>query len=170
MALIDGFPTKCHPKDRTQPARGRPAGNDRQLHGANRPAGILPAHYTEYLIARSYSGDDAAAAFFRPIQPPSDFAVLSRLGENTISRLPISGSLNHSSRAAVHWRTCLIHRNGDAGFAGAPGAYRLRRSSLLRADCATPHSAVTLAGLLRDYFACPIEIDQFVGQMVSTGG
>jgi type VI secretion system protein ImpH len=27
-----------------------------------------------------------------------------------------------------------------------------------------PHSAVTLAGLLRDYFRVPIEIDQFVGK------
>src|ERR1035441_6142651 len=32
--------------------------------GLTGPAGVLPAHYTEYLIARSYSRDNAAAAFF----------------------------------------------------------------------------------------------------------
>src|SRR5450759_503451 len=34
--------------------------------GLTGPAGILPAHYTEYLIARSYSRDDACLLYTSP--------------------------------------------------------------------------------------------------------
>ena len=132
--------------------------------GLTGPAGVLPAHYTEYLIARSYSRDDAAAAFF------------DLFNHRLISLFYLAWEKHHFPVA--YQRECQLPATQkrftgylfDLIGMGTPGLQgRLEfADSALVSYCGLiaqrPHSAVTLAGLLRDYFRVPIEIDQFVGK------
>lgn len=132
--------------------------------GLTGPAGILPAHYTEYLIARSYSGDGAAAAFF------------DLFNHRLISLFYLAWEKHHFPVAYQRESQSLAKRRRFTGYLfdligmGTPGLQErlgLTDSALL-SYCGLiaqrPHSATTLAGLLRDYFRVPIEIDQFVGK------
>jgi type VI secretion system protein ImpH len=132
--------------------------------GLTGPAGILPAHYTEYLIARSYSGDDAAAAFF------------DLFNHRLISLFYLAWEKHHFPVAYQRESQSLVTERRFTAYLfdligmGTPGLQeRLELTdSALLAYCGLiaqrPHSAVTLAGLLCDYFRLPIEIDQFVGK------
>ena len=132
--------------------------------GLTGPAGILPSHYTEYLIARSYSRDDAAAAFF------------DLFNHRLISLFYLAWEKHHFPVAYQRESQSLVPQRRFTAYLfdligmGTPGLQeRLELTdTALLSYCGLiaqrPHSATTLAGLLRDYFRVPIEIDQFVGK------
>ena len=132
--------------------------------GLTGPAGILPAHYTEYLIARSYSRDDAAAAFF------------DLFNHRLISLFYLAWEKHHFPVAYQRESQSVVTQRRFTGYLfdligmGTPGLQeRLELTdSALLSYCGLiaqrPHSATALAGLLRDYFRVPMEIDQFVGK------
>jgi len=166
--------------------------------GLTGPMGILPAHYTEYLIARSYVGDNAAAAFF------------DLFNHRLISLFYLAWEKHHfpiayereSRRPDVRKPAVEPVKLTDDAAAGEPfdrpkagaepippatqsrftrylfdligmGTAGLQRrlemaDSVLLSYCGLiaqrPHSAIALAGVLRDYFRVPIEIEQFVGE------
>jgi type VI secretion system protein ImpH len=128
------------------------------------PMGVLPAHYTEYLIARSYAGDNAAAAFF------------DLFNHRLISLFYLAWEKHH---VTVGYGRDTQPQSKQSGFTrylldmigmgteGLQGQLAVRDSVLL-SYCGLlaqrPHSASALAGLLRDYFQAPVEIDQFAGK------
>jgi type VI secretion system protein ImpH len=132
--------------------------------GLTGPMGILPANYTEYLIARSYSRDNAAAAFF------------DLFNHRLISLFYLAWEKHHfpvayerqSQPAASQWGfTRYLFDLMGMGTTGLLGRLEITDSVLL-SHCGLiaqrPHSAAALAGLLRDYFQVPVEIHQFVGK------
>lgn len=145
-------------------------GDDHPLHmtvnfmGLTGPLGMLPVHYTEYLIARRYVGDNAAAAFF------------DLFNHRLISLFYLAWEKHHfpvSYEQEVHTPgkqsvfTAYLFDLMGMGTAGLQGRLEIADSVLL-SYCGLiaqrPRSASALAGLLRDYFQVPIEIEQFVGQ------
>ncbi len=135
--------------------------------GLTGPMGILPAHYTEYLIARSYSHDGAAAAFF------------DLFNHRLVSLFYLAWEKHHftagyqrQSQAAgvqsgfTHYLFDLIGM-GTTGLQNRlalPDAALLSYCGLL---AQRPRSASALAGMLRDYFGVPVTVEQFVGQWCS---
>ena len=132
--------------------------------GLTGPMGILPSNYTEYLIARSYSRDNAAAAFF------------DLFNHRLIALFYLAWEKHHftvgyerqSQPAASQWEfTKYLFDLMGMGTTGLQGRLEMPDSVLL-SHCGLiaqrPHSATALAGLLRDYFRVPVEIHQFVGK------
>lgn len=132
--------------------------------GLTGPMGILPAHYTEYLIARAYVGDDAAAAFF------------DLFNHRLISLFYLAWEKHrfwigherrlHPPEPRSGFTSYLFDLIG-MGTAGIRGRLGIDDSVLLAFAglmAQRPHSAVALEGILRDYFAVPVKIEQFVGK------
>jgi len=132
--------------------------------GLTGPVGILPLHYTEYLIARSYSWDNAAAAFFDLFN--HRLISLFYLAWEK-HHFPVAYQRECQSPTTQRRFTGYLFDLIGMGTPGLQGRLELDDSALV-SYCGLiaqrPHSAVTLAGLLRDYFRVPIEIDQFVGK------
>ena len=132
--------------------------------GLTGPKGVLPEHYTEYLIGRSYVGDRTAATFF------------DIFNHRLLSLFYLAWEKHHFPIAfeREHLHPELPQRFTQYLFdligMGTPG---LRDRSALPDEvllsyggliAQRPHSSLALAGLLMDYFQSPIEIRQFVGE------
>jgi type VI secretion system protein ImpH len=162
--LSMAFPASAIQKIEPSPLEDRPLDMTVNFMGLTGPAGVLPSHYTEYLIARSYSRDDAAAAFF------------DLFNHRLISLFYLAWEKYHFPVAYQREPQLPVTQHRFTGYLfdligmGTPGLKeRLDfTDSTLLSYCGLiaqrPHSATTLAGLLRDYFRVPIEIDQFVGK------
>ena len=132
--------------------------------GLTGPMGILPAHYTEYLIARNYSRDNAAAAFFDLFNHRL-IALFYLAWEKHHFTVAYE---RHSQPAATQWGfTRYLFDLIGMGTTGLQGRLEMDDSVLL-SHCGLiaqrPHSASALTGLLRDYFRVPIDTHQFIGK------
>jgi type VI secretion system protein ImpH len=132
--------------------------------GLTGPQGVLPSHYTEYLIARSYSKDSSAAAFFDLFN--HRLISLFYLAWEK-HHFPIVHEREEKLKSGPKWFTQYLFDligMGTAGMRGRldfPDAALLLYSGLIAQQ---PHSAIALEGMLRDYFRVPIQIQQFVGK------
>lgn len=127
--------------------------------------GVLPHFYTEAIRRRARSGDGSGAAF------------LDLFNHRVISLFYLAWEKHHP---AVRWE-----REREAQESGMPrylfdlfgmgtGGLRGRlglpdRTLLLYAGLLAqrPRSAAALAGILRDYFGVPVEIEQFRGKWLT---
>ena len=134
--------------------------------GITGPQGILPAHYTEYLIGRRYEKDTAAGTFF-------DLFNHRLIGLFYLAwekhHFPIAyemETLHGAERQFTHYLFDLIGM-GTRGLQNRlpmPDEALLPYSGLLGQR---PHSATALEGLLRDFFSVPAEVEQFRGAWVT---
>ena len=125
--------------------------------------GVLPFFYTEYMIARKAAKDDTLAAFLDLFNHRL-VSLFYRAWEK--HRPPILYEQARDPRIApgsLHPEPVRPDRHGHEGLRGR---MRLPDESLLRYAgliAQRPHSASAIRGILRDYFAVPVEIDQCVG-------
>jgi type VI secretion system protein ImpH len=125
--------------------------------------GILPLCYTEWMIARRAAKDDTLAAFFDLFNHRL-ISFFYRAWEK--HRPPVLYEL-----AGVRGRrpdpfTQYLYDLIGMGTAGLRGRMLVQDESLLRYAgliAQRPISALSLRGILRDYFSVPVEIDQCVG-------
>jgi type VI secretion system protein ImpH len=135
--------------------------------GLTGPQGILPSHYTEYLIARSYVRDNSAAAFFDLFN--HRLVSLFYLAWEK-HHFPIVHEREEKQKGGPKWFTQYLYDLIGMGTPGMRGRLDVPDSSLLLYAglfAQRPHSAVGLEGILRDYFGVPVNIHQFVGKWFS---
>lgn len=132
--------------------------------GLTGPQGVLPAYYTELLIAREAEKDNALAAF------------LDLFNHRLISLFYRAWEKHHfvigyeraaRSGAADDKFTQYLFDLIGMGTPGLRGRLRIRDQGLLSYAgliVQRPHSASALGGILRDYFGLPVEIEQFQGR------
>jgi type VI secretion system protein ImpH len=125
--------------------------------------GVLPFHYTERMIARKAVKDNTLAAF------------LDLFNHRMVSLFYRAWEKYH--RAALYEAAILRSERPDAfthslfdligmGTDGLRGRMQIDDESLLLYAgliAQRPHSASALRGILRDYFAMPVEIEQCLG-------
>lgn len=132
--------------------------------GLTGPTGALPTYYTEYLIGRSQARDGAAAAFFDLFN--HRLVSLFYLAWEK-HHFPVVYQRDHESLESRRHFTGYLFDLIGMGTAGLEDRLEFADSTLL-SYCGLfaqrPHSATNLAGMLRDYFRVPVEIDQFVGR------
>lgn len=132
--------------------------------GLTGPQGILPSHYTEYLIARGYVKDHSAAAFFDLFN--HRLVSLFYLAWEK-HNFPIVHEREEKLKTGPRWFTQYLYdligmgTTGMRGRLGVPDSSLLLYAGLLAQQ---PHSAAALEGMLRDYFGVPVGIQQFVGK------
>jgi type VI secretion system protein ImpH len=132
--------------------------------GLTGPQGILPSHYTEYLIARSYTRDNSAAAFFDLFN--HRLISLFYLAWEK-HHFPIVHEREEKLKTGPRWFTQYLYDLIGMGTAGLRGRLEVPDTALLLYAgllAQRPRSAVALEGLLRDYFGVPVAIQQFVGK------
>jgi type VI secretion system protein ImpH len=129
--------------------------------------GVLPFYYTEQIIARRAAKDDAIAAFldlFNHRLVSLFYRAWEKhrptvLYETAITRGQYPDAFTHS-----------LYDLTGMGTSGLRGRMEVQDESVLRYAgliAQRPHSASALRQILRDYFAAPVEIDQFVGSWYS---
>jgi type VI secretion system protein ImpH len=128
------------------------------------PQGVLPTHYTEYLIARRFAHDSTAAAFF------------DLFNHRLVSLFYLAWEKHHfpvayeresiSSRVPRRFTEYLFDLigMGTPGLAGRIGVGDFVLLAYGGLVAQRPHSASALAGMLRDFFEVTVEIDQFAGK------
>jgi len=132
--------------------------------GLTGPEGILPSHYTEYLIARSYERDNAAAAFFDLFNHRM-ISLFYLAWEK--HHFPIVHERDEKLKTGPRWFTQYLYDIIGMGTHGLRGRLDVEDSALLLYAgllSQQPHSAVALEGILRDYFGVGISVQQFVGK------
>ena len=132
--------------------------------GLTGPQGVLPSHYTEYLIARSYSRDSAAAAFF-DIFNHRLISLFYLAWEK--HHFPIAWQRESPSSSTPGRFTQYLFDLVGMGTGGLRGRVEFPDTALIHYSgliAQRPHSASALAGMLRDYFQAPVEVDQFIGK------
>jgi type VI secretion system protein ImpH len=143
---------------------------DRPLHmtvafmGLTGPMGVLPSHYTEYLIARRYSKDSSAAAFFDLFN--HRLVSLFYLAWEK-HHFPIVEEREMRKQGGPKWFTQYLFDLIGMGTAGMRGRLEVPDSALLIYAgllAQQPHSICALEGMLRDYFRVGIHVKQFVGK------
>ncbi len=135
--------------------------------GLTGPQGILPSHYTEYLIARSYVKDHSAAAFFDLFN--HRMVSLFYLAWEK-HHFPIVHEREEKLKTGPRWFTQYLYDIIGMGTQGMRGRLDVPDSSLLLYAgllAQQPHSAVALEGILRDYFGEKVTVQQFVGKWFS---
>lgn len=132
--------------------------------GLTGPQGVLPAHYTELLVAREAEKDNALSAF------------LDIFNHRLISLFYRAWKKHHfvigyeraaRSGAQDDKFTQYLFDLIGMGTPGLRGRLGIRDQVLLSYAgliVHRPHSASALGGILRDYFGEPVEIDQFRGR------
>ena len=162
--LSMAFPPSAIRKIEPGPDEDDPLDMTVNFMGLTGPSGVLPAHYTEYLIARNYSRDEVAAAFFDLFN--HRLISLFYLAWEK-HHFPVAYQRESQSSVAQRRFTSYLFDLIGMGTRGLQDRLELTDSALL-SYCGLiaqrPHSATALAGLLRDYFQVPMEIDQFVGK------
>jgi type VI secretion system protein ImpH len=125
--------------------------------------GVMPLCYTEWTIARKAAKDDTLGAFFDLF----NHRLLSLFYRAWEKHTPpvlyeLAAARNQRPDPFTHYLYDLIGMGTD----GLRGRMRVQDESLLLYAgliAQRPHSAGALRGILRDYFAVPVEIDQCVG-------
>ena len=129
--------------------------------GLTGPKGTLPVHYTELLLERELTGDRALTDF------------LNIFNHRLISLFYRAWEKHHFSIGYGRARrtppaedpfTWYLYNLIGMGTDGLRGRLPFGDQVLLRYAgliAQRPHSASALAGILRDYFGVPVEIEQF---------
>ena len=132
--------------------------------------GVLPLHYTERLIARAAAKDTSLAAFLDLFNHRFVSLFYRAWEKHRPAILYESGAVRaRQPDPFTHYLFDLI----GMGTAGLRGRMRINDESLLLYAgliAQRPHSASALAGILRDYFSVPIEIDQCLGSWYELEG
>lgn len=124
--------------------------------------GVLPHHYTEYILARAQAKDYTLASFL-DIFNHRMVSLFYRAWEK--HRLPARFQLAAAKQETDDFTQYLFDWIG-LGTPGLQGRTSLRDQALLRYAGLLgqrPASAISLAAILRDYFGVEVEIEQFVG-------
>lgn len=125
--------------------------------------GILPFWYTEWLLSRKAAKDSSAVAFF-DLFNHRFLSFFYRAWEK--QRPPVLYESSFVRGAQPDPFTQYLFDLIGMGTAGLRGRLRMNDESLLRYAgliAQRPHSATALRGILRDFFAVPVGIDQCVG-------
>ena len=125
--------------------------------------GVLPLWYTEWMIARLAAKDDSLAAFFDLFNHRL-ISLFYRAWEK--HRPPVLYELAAARGQQPDLFTEYLFDLIGMGTGGLRGRMRIGDESLLRYAgliAQRPMSAASLRGILRDYFAIPVEIDQCIG-------
>jgi type VI secretion system protein ImpH len=125
--------------------------------------GVLPLWYTEWMIARKAASDDTAAAFFDLF----NHRIVSLFYRAWEKHCPpvlyeLSAARGQQPDPFTHNLFDLVGMGTD----GLRSRLRIEDESLLwyaGLIAQSPHSASALRGILRDYLAVPVEIDQCLG-------
>lgn len=147
------------------PDNARPARMTVAFMGLTGPEGVLPAHYTELLLALQAEKDDALAAFLDLFNHRM-ISLFFRAWEkhHFVIGFERSARAGEQDDRFTQYLFDLIGM-GTPGLRGRLGKVRdhalLRYAGLI---AQRPHSASALRGILRDYFDLPIEIEQFRGK------
>jgi type VI secretion system protein ImpH len=125
--------------------------------------GVLPLYYTERMLASKAAKDNSLAAFL-DIFNHRVVSLFYRAWEK--HRPAILYEMAAARNATSDPFTCYLFSligMGTSGLCGRLGV--IDESLLLYAGLISqqPHSATNLRGILRDYFALPVEIDQCIG-------
>jgi type VI secretion system protein ImpH len=126
--------------------------------------GVLPLHYTEHLLGRAVSKDYAMAAFF-DIFNHRLISLFYCAWEK--HRLPVLYQMAAVRNNAPDRITGYLFDLIGMGTLGLRGRMCVRDEGLLRYAgllAQTPRCSSALAGILRDYFGIPVEIDEFIGE------
>ncbi len=124
--------------------------------------GVLPHHYTEYILARAQAKDYTLAAFF-DLFNHRIVSLFYRAWEK--HRFPTRFQLAAAKQETDDITHYLFDWIG-MGTAGLQGRMAFRDDALLRYAGLLgqrPASAVSLAAILRDYFGVDVEIEEFMG-------
>jgi len=171
MSTVLGFPASAidfilRPPE---PASGKgqfPARMSVLFFGLTGTQGVLPLHYTEMLIERKAAKDsDSVLADFLDLFNHRLVSLFYRAWAK--HRLPVVFETGARARGGqpdnfTHYIFDFIGLGTD----GIRGKMRIPDESLLSYSgliAQRPHSASALRGILRDYFAVPIEIEQCLG-------
>jgi type VI secretion system protein ImpH len=125
--------------------------------------GVLPFYYTDRMIAGEAAKDDTLAAFFDLFNHRL-VSLFYRAWEK--HRPPVLYELAASRDKLPDTFTLSLFDLIGMGTKGLRGRMGIRDESLLLYAgllAQRPHSASALRGILRDYFAVPVEIDQCLG-------
>jgi type VI secretion system protein ImpH len=147
--------------------RGDPIKVTVAFMGLTGPLGVLPSHYTEFLIWRSFEKDTTAEAFF------------NLFNHRFIAFLYLAWAKHNLAAAYEHERTSPSPGRGFSqylfdligmGTAGLHNRLQVPDEALLLYAgliAQRPHSASALRGLLEDYFQVHTEVRQLVGEWFS---
>jgi type VI secretion system protein ImpH len=135
--------------------------------GLTGPIGVLPEHYTEYMIARLFEKDTSTAAFFDLFNHR-----FIALFYQAWAKHDVVASYEHEQATKSNGRglSQYVFDLIGMGTTGLRGRLRVPDEALLLYSgliAQSPHSASALRGMLEDYFHLPVEIEQFVGRWIS---
>jgi type VI secretion system protein ImpH len=125
--------------------------------------GVLPFHYTEWMIARKAAKDDTLAAFLDLFNHRL-LSLFYRAWEK--HRPQVLYELSAARGRQPDPFTQNLFDLIGMGTTGLRGRLRVKDESLLLYAgliAQRPHSAAALQRILRDYFSVPVEIDQCLG-------
>ena len=128
--------------------------------------GALPHHYTEHILARAQAKDFAMAEFL-DIFNHRLVSLFYRAWEK--HRFPVRFQLAAAKQEIDEYTQYLFDWIG-LGTAGLGGRMAVTDQAFLRYAGLlgqTPHCAVSLRAILRDYFGVEVEIEEFVGAWYS---
>jgi len=135
--------------------------------GMTGPQGVLPSHYTEFLICRAFERDKAAADF------------LDLFNHRFIAFFYQAWAKHNLAAAYEHERNLTLPSRGlnqylfdliGMGTKGLLKRLEVPDEGLLLYGgliAQYPHNASALRGLLEDYFQVPTEVKQLVGKWIS---
>jgi len=124
--------------------------------------GALPHHYTEHILARAQAKDFVMAEFF-DLFNHRILSLFYRAWEK--HRFPVRFQLAAARQETDAFTEYLFAWVG-LGTTGLRGRMAVKDQALLRYGGLfgqNPPSAISLAGILRDYFGVPVEIEELVG-------
>ncbi len=130
------------------------------LMGVN---GVLPIHYTEWMVLRQAAKDTAMAAFL-DIFNHRWISLFYRAWEKY--RLGISYERTHLERRPAHPLSDHLFAFAGLGTIGLRGRHAIQDETFLfyaGLMAQRPRSASALKGVLRDYFHLPVEVEQMLG-------
>jgi type VI secretion system protein ImpH len=161
--LAMAFPASAvHAIERASESGG-PAQMRVAFFGLTGTQGILPLCYTEWMMARRAAKDDTLAAFFDLFNHRL-ISLFYRAWEK--HHPPVLYELAAARDQRPDPFTQYLFDLIGMGTRGLRGRLRVADESLLRYAglvAQRPLAAPSLRGILRDYFAVPVEIDQCVG-------
>jgi len=134
--------------------------------GLTGPQGTLPHSYTEEIIARTAKKDLASAAFL-DIFDHRLISLFFRAWEKHHFFISFERERTSTKPAPEESFTDYLFDLIGMGTDGLRNRMRIRDEALLLYAgliAQRPHSASALAGILRDYFRVPVEIEQFRGK------
>jgi type VI secretion system protein ImpH len=135
--------------------------------GLTGPLGVLPAHYTEFLIARLFQKDAAAAAFFDLFNHRFIALFYQAWAKHNLAAAYEREQVPQSKRHGITQYLFDLIGLGTEGLRGrllVPDEALLLYAGLI---AQRPHSASALRAMLEDYFRVPVNIQQFAGKWVA---